>query len=174
MKIILTGRPGVGKTTVVSKVVQGLRETGIKVGGMMSYEAREGGVRTGFVIEDLKTGLRGIMASVNHTSGPRVGKYGVKVGEIERVGVKAIENALLTEEVVVIDEVGPMELFSKAFKYIVVKAFSSDKGVLATVHYRTFTNHFERRTLSLEGKVFTVTVGNRDLLPRIVLEELLQ
>ncbi|MEM2688058.1 MAG: nucleoside-triphosphatase, partial [Thermoproteota archaeon] len=85
MKILVTGRPGIGKTTLVSKLAQMLRERGVSVGGMITYETREKGVRTGFLVEDLKTGLKGLMASVNYDSGPRVGKYFVSVAEIERV-----------------------------------------------------------------------------------------
>ncbi|MEM2584353.1 MAG: nucleoside-triphosphatase, partial [Thermoproteota archaeon] len=111
MKILLTGRPGVGKTTVVSKIFNSLKERGFSAGGMITYEVREKGVRTGFIVEDLKTGLKGIMASVAQGSGLRVGKYVVNVAEIERVGVKAVENALADDEFIIIDEIGPMELY---------------------------------------------------------------
>lgn len=174
MKILVTGRPGVGKTTVVSKIAEGLREKGVSAGGMITYEAREKGVRTGFVVEDLKTGLKGIMASVNNVSGPRVGKYGVNIGEIERVGVKAVEEAVASDEVIIVDEIGPMELYSDAFKTAVSKAFSSPKKVVATIHYRASQNPFGRKILSLEGVLtFIVNFENRNSLPNLVLSKLL-
>ncbi|MEM2940156.1 MAG: NTPase [Thermoproteota archaeon] len=174
MKILITGRPGVGKTTVVSKIAEGLREKGFSVGGMITYESREKGVRTGFVVEDLKTGLKATMASVNTVYEPRVGKYGVNIGEIERVGAKAVEDAIERDDVIIVDEIGPMELYSNAFKTAVSRAFSSPKKVVATIHYRASQNTFCRKLLSLEGVLtFTVSLENRNSLPSLVLSKLL-
>ncbi|MEM2352391.1 MAG: NTPase, partial [Thermoproteota archaeon] len=171
MKILITGRPGVGKTTVVSKIFNILKSKSISVGGMITYEVREDSVRTGFVIEDLKTGLKGLMASVNYDSGPRVGKYFVNLAEIERVGVKAIENALSNDEIIIVDEIGPMELYSNSFKKVVSKAFSSPKKVVATIHYRASQDSFCKSILSKAGvKTYVVTFENRDSLPKIILK----
>lgn len=173
MKILITGRPGVGKTTVVSKIFNILKSRNVSVGGMITYEVREGGVRTGFVIEDLKTGLKGLMASVNYDSGPRVGKYIVNLSEIENIGVKAVENALNSDGVIIIDEIGPMELYSNSFKTIVSRAFSSPKNVIATIHYKASQDSFCRSILSKAGvKTYVVTLENRNSLPNIILEEL--
>ncbi|MEM2050257.1 MAG: NTPase [Thermoproteota archaeon] len=174
MKILVTGRPGIGKTTLVSKLAQMLRERGVSVGGMITYETREKGVRTGFLVEDLKTGLKGLMASVNYGSGPRVGKYVVSVAEIERVGVKAIMDAVACDEVVIIDEIGPMELYSESFRKAVSQAFSSTKSVVATIHHRASQNSFCRSILSSSGvSTFTVTLENRNQLPKTILDKLL-
>ncbi|MBO3769474.1 MAG: NTPase [Thermoproteota archaeon] len=173
MKILITGRPGIGKTTLVSKIFNILESRNVSVGGMITYEVREGGVRTGFLIEDLKTGLKGLMASINYTSGPRVGKYGVNLAEIERVGVKAIENALSSDEVVIIDEIGPMELYSNSFKTAVSRVFSSPKKTIATIHYKASQDSFCKSILSKAGvKTYVVTFENRDSLPKIILKEL--
>ena len=56
--LILTGTPGVGKTTVLTKTVEMLRKQGYNVGGMLSHEVREGGVRVGFEIQDLASDKR--------------------------------------------------------------------------------------------------------------------
>ncbi|MEM1548601.1 MAG: NTPase [Thermoproteota archaeon] len=175
MKILLTGRPGVGKTTVVSKIFNSLKERGFSAGGMITYEVREKGVRTGFIVEDLKTGLKGIMASVAQGSGLRVGKYVVNVAEIERVGVKAVENALADDEFIIIDEIGPMELYSNSFKTVVSKAFSSPKKVIATIHYKASQDSFCRRTIlsKTDVKTYVVTFENRNSLPNLVLDEAL-
>ncbi|MCX8183810.1 MAG: NTPase [Crenarchaeota archaeon] len=173
MKILVTGRPGIGKTTLVSKVAQGLREKGVSVGGMITYETREKGVRTGFLVEDLKTGLTGLMASVNYGSGPRVGKYVVSLAELERVGVKAIRNAVASDEVVIIDEIGPMELYSEAFRKTVSEAFSSAKSIVATIHHRASQNSFCKSILSTSRvSTFVVTLENRDVLPKTILDKL--
>ncbi|MEM2929883.1 MAG: NTPase [Thermoproteota archaeon] len=174
MKILVTGRPGIGKTTVVSKVAQGLRERGVSFGGMITYETREKGVRTGFLVEDLKTGWKGLMASVNYSSGPRVGRYVVNLVELDRVGVKAIRDAVERDEVVIIDEIGPMELYSESFRKAVSEAFASAKSVVATIHQRASQYSFCRTILSTSGvSTFVVTLGNRDLLPKTILNKLL-
>ncbi len=174
MKILVTGRPGIGKTTLVSKLAQMLKEKGLSVGGMITYETREKGVRTGFLVEDLKTGLKSLMASVNYSSGPRVGKYVVSLMEIERVGVKAIMNAVEKDEVVIIDEIGPMELYSESFRKAVSNAFSSPKSVVATIHQGASQNSFCRSILSTSGvSTFIVTLENRNLLPKTILDKLL-
>lgn len=85
--IFLTGPPRIGKTTVVLKVVSELRDVGLKVGGMISQEIREGGIRVGFKIVNLKTGLEGILARIDQKSGPSVGKYRVCLDDLENVWV---------------------------------------------------------------------------------------
>ena len=75
--LLITGPPGVGKTTVLTKTVNLLKERGFSVGGMLSREVRENGVRVGFEILDLGSQQHGWLAHVNQQSGPRVGKYRV-------------------------------------------------------------------------------------------------
>lgn len=157
----LTGRPGVGKTTALMKVVEELKHEGLKVGGMVSKEVRRRGVRCGFEILDLASGARGILASIDQPTGPSVGKYRVNLHDLEKVGVKAILNALEGCDVVVIDEVGPMELYSEAFKEAVRKSLDSGKLVLGTVHFKAggnFVNHIRQR-----AEVVALTLENRDV-----------
>ncbi|MEM2795263.1 MAG: NTPase, partial [Thermofilaceae archaeon] len=132
--LLITGHPGVGKTTAVLKVTEELRKLGIHVGGFISREIRESGVRTGFVVVDLSTGEEAYLARVGKGL-PRIGKYVVLVGELERVGVKAIIKALEISDVIVIDEIGPMKLYSPLFRKAVVKALNSSKPVIATIHF---------------------------------------
>lgn len=173
MRLLVTGRPGIGKTTLVSKLARMLKDRGVSVGGMITYETREKGVRTGFLVEDLKTGLKGLMASVDYSAGPRVGKYVVSLAEIERIGVKAILDAVERDEVVIIDEIGPMELYSESFRNAVSQAFASAKSVVATIHQRASQNSFCRTILSREDVLtFLVTFENRDLLPKTILDKL--
>ena len=91
--LLLTGAPGVGKTTVLIKIVEALKAKGVSVGGMISREAREGNVRVGFEIIDLTNGKHGWLAHVNQKSGPQVGKYHVNIEDLENIGAKAIADA---------------------------------------------------------------------------------
>ncbi|MFW6117691.1 MAG: NTPase, partial [Thermoproteota archaeon] len=132
----ITGKPGTGKTTVLSKIIESLRDRGYKVGGMVSREAREEGTRVGFKVKDLGNGKIGWLAHVKYGRGPQVGKYRVNLDDLKKIGADAISTAVDHAGVVAIDEIGPMELYSERFKKAVRKAMNSGKLVVGTVHWR--------------------------------------
>lgn len=160
----MTGRPGVGKTTVVLRVLEGFRG---KAGGFITHEIREGRARVGFVVRDLE-GREAIMAHRDFP-GPRVGRYGVSVEAFESVALPALRRALKGADLVVIDEVGKMELFSEAFKELVLKAFEGGKPVLGTISLAR--DPFLERVKGMPGvRLLEVTPANRDSLPGMILE----
>ena len=164
----LTGRPGVGKTTVLLRAAEKLKSKGLKIGGFISREVREAGFRVGFKIIDLGSGREGWLAHVNQPSGPRVGKYRVCMRDLEAVGVAAIREAISQAEIIVIDEVGPMELHSQPFREAVLSALDSDKIILGTIHHRVrgpFIDGIRKRD---DVEVIEVTPRNRDELPDAV------
>jgi nucleoside-triphosphatase len=169
MKILITGKPGCGKTTLCERIVEGLVAGGRPVGGMVSKEVRERGARVGFKVIDVATGREGILA---HTEGkgPRLGKYRVNLHDLEEVGVGAMERAIDGGILLVIDEIGPMELFSRRFVGTVEKAFESDLDVLATIHYRS-RHALVERLKGMEG-VELLVLGERNR--KVVLEEIKQ
>jgi len=162
--LLLTGPPSVGKTTVLMKVVKALKGRGICVGGMISREVREGGTRVGFEILDLSSGRHGWLAHVKQKNGPQVGKYRVNIEDLNAVGAQAIIEAVEKCEVIAIDEIGPIELFSKRFKDAVRKALESHKLVLAVVHWKaqdTLINEARKRE---DAETTAVTLENRESL----------
>jgi len=161
----LTGAPGVGKTTVLTKTVDALKAKGISVGGMISREVREGGVRVGFEILDLSSGKRGWLAQVNEQSGPHVGRYHVNLGDLDSIGTAAIIQALENCSVIAIDEIGPMELYSPKFKQAVVQAMESKKLVLAVVHGKAKDPLVTQVKRRVDAEIFNVTFSNREKLP---------
>jgi nucleoside-triphosphatase len=166
LKIFFTGRPGCGKSTVVHQIVQVLKEKGLKVGGITTPEVREEGRRVAFRVKDVLTQAQGILASVWTMHGPRVSKYRVDVESFEKVALPALERALKECEVIVIDEIGAMELFSLKFKQKVHEVLTSDKVVLATLH-RNYVTAYQRY-----GEVIEVTSQNRNKLPQQVLQKI--
>jgi nucleoside-triphosphatase len=172
--LLLTGTPGVGKTTVLMKTVNALKERGIRVGGMISCEVREGGTRVGFEILDLISSRRGWLAHVNQKNGPQVGKYRVNIEDLNAIGAQAITDAVEKCEVIAIDEIGPMELFSEKFKEAVRKALESRKLVLAVVHWKaqdTLINEAKKRE---DAETITVTKENREKLNEQITEKALK
>ena len=162
--ILLTGSPGCGKTTLIQRVLA--RWTG-PAGGFITAEMRAGGARQGFLMRALD-GDEGILAHQAYPGPPRVGRYGVDVGEIERVGVASIRRALAAGALVVIDEIGPMELFSQAFCAAVGAALDSDAVVLGTIVRRRhpFADAVKARP---DVTLIEVTAANRDGLAGRVL-----
>jgi nucleoside-triphosphatase len=172
--LLLTGNPGVGKTTVLVKSVEVLKAKGVCVGGMISREARKGGVRVGFEILDLSSGRRGWLAHVNQKAGPKVGRYRVNLEDLDGVGAQAVTDAVEKCAVVAIDEVGPMELFSAKFKEAVRKALESHKLVMVVVHWKANDKLIHEAKSREDQETFTVTYENRDGLPEVLAEKVVQ
>ncbi len=126
--LILTGSPGVGKTTLIRSVVAQL---GDAAGGFYTEEILGPGGRKGFKLVTLD-GQWGIMAHADFKSKSNVGRYGVAVDVIDQFGAKSILTAIEQKPIVVVDEIGKMELFSSAFQSAVLKAVGSPKLVVAT------------------------------------------
>ncbi|MEM3697368.1 MAG: NTPase [Candidatus Bathyarchaeia archaeon] len=169
--LLLTGSPGIGKTTVLLKVVEALKAKGYSVGGMISREVRSCGARVGFEILDLGSGSRGWLAHVNQKMGPQVGKYRVNLADLDGIGVEAILKAIAECDVVAIDEIGPMELFSEKFRLTVKKAVESDKLVIGVVHWKAKHRLIEEVKAREDAEIYAVTYENRDRIHEVVLEK---
>jgi len=157
--LLLTGRPGIGKTTVIKAVAEPLGE---RVGGFYTEEIRGPGGRKGFRLVTLD-GQEAVMAHVNlrGQGRPRVGRYGVDVEAIERVGVAALQRAMQKGQIVVVDEIGKMELFCRPFREAVLRAVSGPYTVVAAVMAKP--NPWVDGLKATPGvTVWEVTAGNRD------------
>ena len=132
-KVLLTGRPGCGKTTLIKRVVTDLQQ---RAGGFYTEEMREAGVRVGFKLATLD-GSEAVFAHVDFKSPERIGKYRLDLAAVEAVGVKALRQAVRGRRIVVIDEIGPMEIRSALFRDALIEALDSGAPVLATIVARS-------------------------------------
>jgi len=164
----LTGRPGCGKTTAVLKIVDILRGRGVRVEGMYTKEIREGGERVGFSVVRIGGGVSGVLAHVAFSQGPRHGKYVINLADLESIGVSAILEGLKGAEVVIVDEVGPMELHSGKFREAVESLLASDRHAILTVHYRSRDPLVVKVRKEAGGNLITLTPDNRDRVPALV------
>lgn len=139
--LVLTGVPGVGKTTIVRKICEALQGRNIPSQGFFTEEIRHGGKRTGFDIVTLD-GIRGPLARVGdrHSNVPstkpefRVGQYVVDRPSLEQITLPVLRKKLSIKSVIVIDEIGKMELCSRYFSEAVKGVFADPKAVvIATI-----------------------------------------
>ncbi|MHC4943143.1 MAG: NTPase [Planctomycetota bacterium] len=158
-RILITGKPGCGKTTLVERVSERL---GSRAGGFISREIREKGRRIGFSLHTLD-GAKGLLAHVDCRSRHRVGKYGIHLEDLERIAVPAIQKAAEERLCVIIDEIARMELFSKAFREAVLLALDAPVPLLATLQVRRdpFLDALRSRD---DLELITLTTENRDAL----------
>lgn len=171
MKVLLEGRPGVGKTTLIVRLADLLRAAGVPLAGFVTREIRHDGRRMGFALETL-AGEEGILAHVELPGPPRVGKYGVDLQALERLAVPALLQAS-ADAVVLVDELGKMELASPAFRKAVEALFTGPLTVVATVHsfHHPLTDALKRLP---SVTLVQVTMANRDLLPAKLASRLVQ
>jgi nucleoside-triphosphatase len=172
--LLITGSPGIGKTTVLMKTVGILKEKGFSVGGMISREVREAGIRIGFEILDLKSEDRGWLANVNQKSGTTLGRYHINLNDLETIGAKAIVDATENCDIIAVDEIGPMELFSDKFKEAVKKALASPKTVIAVMHWKASDKLIKEAKTMSNAEILTVTAMNREKLSENIAKKALQ
>ncbi|MEW6619922.1 MAG: NTPase [bacterium] len=127
--IFITGKPKSGKTTLFKELIPYLKDEG----GFYTQEVLYQDKRIGFEIITLD-GRRGLLARKGLSSPFNLGSYGVDVKDLDEIGVAAIEEAIENKKVIVIDEIGKMELYSKRFKEVVLKALDSGKFLLGIIH----------------------------------------
>lgn len=160
-KILLTGPPGIGKTTLIRRVIDQLD---VDAGGFYTTEMRDAvsGRRIGFRIHTLD-GRTAVLASVDIEGQPRISKYGVDLAALNEVAVISIRTAVRTKNLVVIDEIGPMELLSDVFRDAVSEALDSDVSVLGTIAQRSRPVADQIKTRS-DVTIIEVSYDNRDEL----------
>lgn len=172
--LFITGKPGIGKTTILLNAANELKNRGYRIGGMLSREVRQDGTRTGFEITDFATGQKGWLARTDQPSGPQVSKYRVNLHDLDQIGVNAIHNALKEAQVIVIDEVGPMELFSKAFRQAVKIAIDSQKLLVGVIHQRARDPIVDSIRDRSDAEIFEASIENRQRLHNILIERAVQ
>jgi nucleoside-triphosphatase len=164
--LLITGRPGTGKTTLIKKLSAELE--GYRPLGFYTAEIRKGGQRLGFELVSLD-GKRGLLSHVKVASPYHVGKY--------RVDLRGFENFLdaipffdPANRLIVIDEIGKMECLSHRFQSLVKELLDSEKWVIAAVALKG-AGLIEEVKKRRDAKMFEVSERNRDDLPVELLEE---
>lgn len=129
IKLLITGPPGCGKTTLIKRISDNVS---YPVNGFFTAEIRKGGTRVGFEMESF-AGKKAILSHVDIRSKSRVGKYGVDVESFKKIALPEIEKAIEKKNLLIIDEIGKMELHSPRFREMILAAFDSDIPIIATI-----------------------------------------
>ncbi|RLI70342.1 nucleoside triphosphatase [Archaeoglobales archaeon] len=158
MKIAITGRPGIGKTTACLRVYEILKDK-MNIEGFITFEVREKGKRIGFKIRDLKGSKETWLAKIGDGK-VRVGKYAVFVDSVDEI---SRDIAHYNADLIIIDEIGPMELKSKKFIEAVEKLINKDNNLLFSIHLKS--NHPLLQKIRESFRVFILNEKNRDNVP---------
>ncbi len=158
--LLLTGPPGVGKTTVLAAVARQLSAR--KLGGFLTEEIRPGRQRLGFDLVPFQ-GERRTMAHCDFSSPHRVGRYGVDVGTIDDIAEAAL-GPRADAELFLVDEIGKMECFSKAFVEAIARLLEDPRPLLVSVARQGpgLITEVKQRT---DVELWQVTTKNRQRMP---------
>jgi nucleoside-triphosphatase len=157
--ILLTGKPRVGKSTLIKKIVE---KIGPNIcGGFYTEEIRDSDNRIGFNCVTID-GISEVIAHVESRSSIRVGRYGFELEAFENIAIKSIGDSLSTKKIIVIDEIGFMQMYSDSFQKLVYKIVSNNQHiVLGTV---PLDNHPQIDPIkNLDGvKIIPINEDSRD------------
>jgi nucleoside-triphosphatase len=165
--ILITGQPGIGKTTLISKLADELKD--LHPSGFYTKEIGEAGIRKGFQLISLD-GNKGILSHVDIKSPYRVSKYGVDVEGFETF-LDLISFFDPPTSIIIIDEIGKMECFSNRFRSLMRDILDSDKPLFATIALKGsgLITDIKKRN---DVKLFQVTIENRDYLVSKILKDI--
>ena len=166
-KIGITGMPSVGKTQTLLKIIASLEKSGYVVEGMITKPMHHKKQHVGFYVVDWQTGEKEVFAHVDFEQKEKVGDFGVDIPALEKIGIPAIQKAIKDDDVdiIVVDEVGKMEMLSEAFCETVIEALDSDKPIMLTLHKKSRTPLLQDVRRRDDIRILEVTPVNRNLLP---------
>ena len=164
--ILVTGPPRSGKSTLIEKVVQKISRPAT---GFFTQELREKGRRVGFSITTLQ-GMTGVLAHQSIRSTFRVGKYGVNLEDLDQIAVPSMLPST-PDQIVVVDEIGKMECFSRLFKETLIKVLSSDNLVIGSVAIKgdRFIQSIKQRD---DVSLISISQNTRDSALKLFLQEI--
>jgi len=163
--IFLTGAPSSGKTTVIKKVIKALDHP---ANGFYTEEERIEGKRVGFMMNTLSS-EKAYLAHQDISSDFHIRRYGVSIENIETIALPSITPA--GNNIIILDEIGKMECFSKVFRQAALNALNASNIVIGTITFGgdEFIQRIKKRD---DIEIIEVTPDNRDSLPGHILKKI--
>ena len=133
-KILITGPPRCGKSTLIVKLIEYFSDYNYTIHGFLTPEVQKDGNRIGFDIENINTRERGKLARIgNYNTRYKLGRYYIFIEEFENFISKLEDVVFQDRDLIIIDEIGKMELFSRKFQNLINELFHSDIKIIATI-----------------------------------------
>jgi len=136
----------------------------VTVGGMVTEPIVEKQRRAGFQITDWMTKEHEVFAHEGLKSRVRSGRYGVNISALEGLGTRALAEARESADVIVIDEVGKMEVESEVFTKSVIDTLDARKSIVMTLHKKSRNPLLQDIRRRDELRLLEVTPVNKNLL----------
>lgn len=127
---LVTGKPRIGKTTTIKKLIHEIETD--NCGGFYTEEMTNSKDRVGFRCVSVH-GESVEIANVESSSKTRIGRYGVDIEIFENFAINVLQDALSSKKIIVIDEIGFMQMLSTSFRKMVLDIVSDNHIVLGTV-----------------------------------------
>jgi nucleoside-triphosphatase len=169
IKIGITGLPGAGKTKTLLRVIEMLRGEELKIGGMINEPIMDGRRKVGFSVRDIVSNDSQVFAHIDIESRITEGKMGVDLQKFESIAVPAMKTACETCDIIVIDEVGKVEVESQAFIDTVKSVLDAGKPMILTLHKKSRNPLLQDIRRRDDVRILEVTPTNRNLLPHKVI-----
>ncbi|QOR35180.1 AAA family ATPase [Clostridium sp. 'deep sea'] len=165
-KIFITAKPRTGKSTAIKKVVDLIGKENCY--GFYTEEIRIDGKREGFKIITMD-GREGILASTRSESKVRLSRYGLELDTFEELCISSITNLPNTDKLIIIDEVGPIQMFSESFKKTLIEVIKEPNPIIGTIFFKDhpWIDEFKNRA---EVSLIEITFDNRDEIPKKLIE----
>ena len=164
-RIIITGKPGSGKSTLALSLMTELRLKGKWVSGILTPDIIKKNERTGFRIIDIASDETKVLASIEG-KGPKIGKYHVDLQELDYITEKFISH-INSADIIIIDEIGKMEMLSEKFRNMVEKIFTIEKPVIVVVNLEMIKQYDSK------GDVYTINEKtNIEIMKQKILKDM--
>lgn len=161
MKLFLTGQPHVGKSTALISALNNITNKQ----GFTAGEVKENGHRTGFKLV-AANGKEATLAHINIKTPYQVSRYFVDVEALDKFIQPLFK--FNPKELLYIDEIGQMELFSNEFKRLVeiyLKADNAFVGTMTSVYRDEFVYSIKSQKNVI---LVNLSIENRDEVQKVL------
>lgn len=165
LKIGISGVLGLGKTESLKNIIDMLSEEGISVGGMLTEPIMEDNRQVGFQVMNWQTKEKAVFAHLDLNSSIQVKGYNVDLDALNQVGVRAIEEAVEKEDLILVDEIGKIEVKSDEFNRVVKGALDVKKPMIITFNKKSRNSLLQDLRRRDDVRILELTDVNRDYLP---------
>jgi len=165
--VLITAKPRTGKSTCIKKIINIIGKencTGFYTEEILDPKSYE---RTGFKIHSLLDNKTCILSSIESTSKLRISRYGVEIDNFENLVLPVLKGAMNSNKIIIIDEIGPMQMYSDKFKSLLLQLEESNKKIIGTIFYDSFSfiDDFKNKP---NVQIVELTLQNRDNIASII------